>query len=363
MADLWAYIQQHLVSTTEIPSSSAVKNLLTLPKQRDVKLNTHHRSKGFIETSSRDIAAMIIQVTGDVVSVPCKRCRQGKGPFKGCVVASQATHDDTKARYPCCGNCLYGGSKLMCTLPHETRERTPRSNRDLVGDQSLAVAEPLPARRSTRQTPNFANGGRVMRGDAAREKKPVLRSSSHRDAPRPQRSAPSALISQGNLHNQNDLLEMEDWEVAPGRIRETAAAEPDSKSQPPPLPHLPFLRTPRNATRANHLPLFFSASAIAFSKPYLSATPQASVPVCEGASFRVDTVPAGHALPLEADVHKTRLCSVAAGKVRVRIGDEAEFVVGPHGMFKVKPGVRCVVRNGLYLEAVVHTVVLGGGYF
>ncbi|KAK4152330.1 hypothetical protein C8A00DRAFT_44588 [Chaetomidium leptoderma] len=118
---------------------------------------------------------------------------------------------------------------------------------------------------------------------------------------------------------------MEDWEIAPGRIRETAAAS--------------------------------SSETIAFSKPYLS-TAQA-VPVCDNdVAFRVDTVLSGNVLQLESDPHKTRLCSVAVGKVRVKIGDEAEFVVGPHGMFKVKAGVACSVRNGLYLDAVLHTVVL-----
>jgi hypothetical protein len=84
------------------------------------------------------------------------------------------------------------------------------------------------------------------------------------------------------------------------------------------------------------------------------------VPVCDDVAFRVDTVLAGQALQLDADANTTRLCSVAAGKVRVRIGEEPEFVVGPHGLFKVQAGVGCVVRNGLYLDAVVHTVVLGG---
>jgi hypothetical protein len=64
-------------------------------------------------------------------------------------------------------------------------------------------------------------------------------------------------------------------------------------------------------------------------------------------------------LRLEADASSTRLVSVAAGKVRVKLGEE-KFVVGPHGLIKVKPGVGCAVRNGVYLDAVVHTVVLGG---
>ncbi|KAH6856052.1 hypothetical protein B0I37DRAFT_395880 [Chaetomium sp. MPI-CAGE-AT-0009] len=327
--ELWTYIRQHLRTTTEIPPSSAVRNLLTLPRQRDVKFNTHRRGRDFVEVSSRDIASLIIQVTGDEVEDKCKRCHQGKGPFEGCVVPSQETHDDTKARYPCCGNCLYGGNKLLCTLLKGAQTRKSRSNGPSVRDRS-PVAGASPARRSpSEQAPILDNDAPVTRGAAARKQNPVAQSSSRTDAPRPQRSTPAALISQGKLQNPDNLLEMEDWEVAPGRIRETTAPEPDT---------------------------------IAFSKPYLSATSPTGVPVCEDVAFRVDTVLAGHSLALEADAHKTRLCSVAAGKVRVRIGDEAEFVVGPHGMFKVKPGVRCVVRNGLYLGAVVHTVVLGGGY-
>lgn len=97
---------------------------------------------------------------------------------------------------------------------------------------------------------------------------------------------------------------------------------------------------------------------IAYSRAYLS-TSQA-VPVCDDVAFRVDTIFPGSMLRLEADPGKTRLCSVAAGKVRVKIGNEVEFVVGPHGMFKVRPGAACTVRNGLYLDAVLHILVLQG---
>lgn len=108
------------------------------------------------------------------------------------------------------------------------------------------------------------------------------------------------------------------------------------------------------------------STAIAFSKPYLTprtttTDAQLAVPVCDGVAFRVDTIQPGAVLQLAAEPDQTRLCSVAAGKVRVRMGEEAEFLVGPHGLFKVKAGVAGEVRNGLYLAAVVHTVVLGGG--
>ncbi|KAK0715531.1 hypothetical protein B0H67DRAFT_242336 [Lasiosphaeris hirsuta] len=131
----------------------------------------------------------------------------------------------------------------------------------------------------------------------------------------------SSLISAGTIE-QAEILDMETWEVAPGRVRETVAGEPEN---------------------------------IAFSKAYVSTNQ--GVPVCDDVTFRVDTIHSGGVLALEADAASTRICSLASGKVRVAAGDEPEFVIGPHGMFKVKPGVACTVKNWMYMDAVLHVVV------
>lgn len=120
------------------------------------------------------------------------------------------------------------------------------------------------------------------------------------------------------------VLEMEDWEVAPGRIREM-----DPKSE-----------------------------SIAFSKSFLSSTH--AVEVCEDVAFRVDVIRSGQTFKIEGEENQIRLVSLASGKLRVKIGEEPEFVMGPHGMFKVKAGTRCTVRNRMYVEAIIHTTVLNG---
>lgn len=120
------------------------------------------------------------------------------------------------------------------------------------------------------------------------------------------------------------VLEMEDWEVAPGRIREM-----DPKSE-----------------------------SIAFSKSFLSSTH--AVEVCEDVAFRVDVIRSGQTFKIEGEENQIRLVSLASGKLRVKIGEEPEFVMGPHGMFKVKAGARCTVRNRMYVEAIIHTTVLNG---
>ncbi|KAL2193456.1 hypothetical protein P885DRAFT_45425 [Corynascus similis CBS 632.67] len=318
VAHLWAYIQPQLVSTTEMPSNVTVKHLLTLPKQRDVQYNTHRRRKPFIENSSQDIAAMVIQVIGDEASAMCKRCRLGKGPFKGCVVVPKTANEEARQRYPCCSNCLFGGKMLYCTLTRSTRKRG-----------SLATSEgfstpgvPAPFKRVTEAS--------VLPAPRITQSVVTDRSSTTPAVSSPASpSVSSTLTSQSTFQNSSNTPELEDWEIAPGRIRGTSTAE---------------------------------SQAIAFSKPYLSTsgTQRGAVPVCDDVAFRVDTVQPSHELRLEAEADKTRLCSVAAGKVRVTIGAEPEFAVSPHGLFKIPPGAACTVRNGLCFDAVVHTVVLGG---
>lgn len=59
-------------------------------------------------------------------------------------------------------------------------------------------------------------------------------------------------------------------------------------------------------------------------------------------------------------MNKSRLCSVATGKVKVKTGDEPEFTIGSHGMFRVKAGTSCVVQNWMYVDAILHVTVLTG---
>lgn len=54
---------------------------------------------------------------------------------------------------------------------------------------------------------------------------------------------------------------------------------------------------------------------------------------------------------------KLRTCSVAAGKVRVTMGEKT-FQLGPNGMFVVRPGQACKVENRLYVDSVIHCTTI-----
>lgn len=72
--------------------------------------------------------------------------------------------------------------------------------------------------------------------------------------------------------------------------------------------------------------------------------------------FEVKTIRSGNSLQLEADSTKARYCSLASGKLRIRIDEQPEFTIGPHGMFKIKPGLKACVQNRLYIDSVLHIV-------
>ncbi|KAK4144546.1 uncharacterized protein C8A04DRAFT_11366 [Dichotomopilus funicola] len=220
-AELWAYVKEHVASTTEIPGNSVVKHLLKLPKQRDVPYNTHHRAKRFEESQPRDVAAMLIQITGDEAE-PGETCKR-------CLMANAARRGRRE------GRSIGGTSPAVFTLPI------------------------------------------------------IL----------PWRSLPATSI------------------ILPSRSN---------------LKH---------------------ETAIAYSKLFLSATSSSAIPVDDGIAFRVNTIVKGQALALDAELDTTRLCAVASGKVKAKIGEEPEFAVGPHGLFKVKAGTNCTARNEWELDAVV----------
>ncbi len=74
----------------------------------------------------------------------------------------------------------------------------------------------------------------------------------------------------------------------------------------------------------------------------------------------MDTIRSGTTFRIEPDPIKLRVCSIATGKLIVRVDDEPEFTIGPHGIFKVEHGVACTITNRLYVDGILHTSVLPG---
>ncbi|KAK2070538.1 hypothetical protein P8C59_005023 [Phyllachora maydis] len=232
---LWDYVQPYLIRHKRtVPTTDFVKELLEMPRVREVELNLRSTSRPiFIDNQPAAVAAILIQLTGEFPEKTCTCCTSAPaGPFATCIVIDRNANEQARASVSVTGN-----------------------------------------------------------------------------------PAPS------------EAIEMEDWEVAPGHVHETVGQD---------------------------------AERIAFSKAFFTAGRKAVI--AQDVTFRVETIRAGSVLRFEAEAGNSRLCSVAAGKLRVRVGEEPEFVIGPQGAFKIKPGLAGSATNRLYVDAVLHVTTVPDAY-
>lgn len=94
---------------------------------------------------------------------------------------------------------------------------------------------------------------------------------------------------------------------------------------------------------------------IAFSNSYLRS--REPVDISDGVRFNLIVLGAGSSNHWRAQNGRLRTCSVASGKITVKISGK-EFLLGQHGMFVVHPGQQCTVENRLYVDAIIHCTTI-----
>lgn len=75
-------------------------------------------------------------------------------------------------------------------------------------------------------------------------------------------------------------------------------------------------------------------------------------------TFAVYALPLDGSLDLGADPLGLRVCSLTAGKLLVEVEGNAPFLIGPHGVFKLAPGVSAEVSNASEVDAVLHVATV-----
>jgi hypothetical protein len=252
-------------------------HLLTLPRRRGVQFSGVRK---FTDTAWREVAAMIVHIAGDEVSRMCRRCRENRGVFRGCFVLPESASPEVKTRYPCCANCLYQGGYTKTECSAVNQDRLLYQNKDVLpvnggipqveeveaDGPEPAILEPADIGHHKSLSPRMTWGRTRVN---TRPSLPYIRSSVQ--------TAPSSLISQGNFQAPDGLLEMEDWEVAPGRIREASAAGPESKSRFL-ISSLFFVKGLRLTVRPQQLPSRNRSSRRAQPSGSATMLPSASTP-------------------------------------------------------------------------------------
>ncbi|KAI5927521.1 hypothetical protein F4810DRAFT_648170 [Camillea tinctor] len=337
--ELWNFIHPLLKHTPKfpIPVFAHIPDVLTLPRVRDIEYNPLAPFP-YQERKLQDITAMIVQATGVEPPQTCSRCKSGKGIFKGCYVVSPDAPLLARQGIKSCANCYYKLQYGQCDLRKwhnktyaELRAPQPRVT-ELEAPSNPTKRELRHERRSerivlkeSRTAASFDPGEDVAYpGPEKRKEKHHLRS---RDSTRQREvvlGENSTSHAVGTALDPAKMLELETWEVAPGRIRNEESRIIDN---------------------------------IAFSNSYLSQNQ--AVRISRDISFQVITIKPGTAHSFDPTMTKLRLCSVASGKVKVKVAGQ-EFDMGPNGMFKVSPGVTATAMNMLYIDVTIHVSVMPG---
>ncbi|KAI1465600.1 uncharacterized protein F4812DRAFT_103859 [Daldinia caldariorum] len=300
---LWKYVQGHLINTplSPIPQSNDVRMLLKyMVHIRDVVWNTKIQTK-FREADAKYISAIILQVAGQKAQAPCDKCMEGKGPFQGCFVLPPNAPWSLRQLITGCANCHYKNKHSQCSLSISSRK----------ANLELEQSEKLP------------EGSSHKKKKAIQPRGPSLSGSSHEQnlISNPPNGINMTSTSTANLAQ---MLGLEAWEIAPGRISDEQSDSVDN---------------------------------FAFSNSYMAQNQ--AVRIGHGVSFQVITIKPGTVHYWSASANKIRICSVASGKLQISIHGQ-EFSIGPNGMVRIRPGVECTAVNKLYMDATVHVTTLPG---
>ena len=146
-SELWKYLQPHLIKHKgpAPPETGWVRQLLPLPRVRDLDWNEAWLvDHPFLDSKPRDVSALIIQVTGELAPQPCEKCRNGRGPFKSCIMMSSKAHSGPLHNVVSCANCFYHFGQTYCTNKELGRQRADNILRNrirAIGSQDNSFRE------------------------------------------------------------------------------------------------------------------------------------------------------------------------------------------------------------------------------
>lgn len=256
-----------------------VVRLLTLPLLQNVQWRQTWMTRR-LDNDCSQIYAILMHVLGvernaESGEKPCSACKRSSGPFEGCWVLPRSAAWESHRHTMCCANCLFIHRRNACSLKHSWERRcdTLPGEKNFPGTPPPVVewaksaanagtsgqskkrrlsssdvnGEPLAHRRRFEQTlgaedeESAAIARKLVTLTLPLSKKPTPPAKcSTRSGTSPQQpvehsssfpsTSSSALVMAGQATG-DELLEMEDWEIAPGRIREDGADKLNSKSQ------------------------------------------------------------------------------------------------------------------------------------
>ncbi|KAK0742798.1 hypothetical protein B0T18DRAFT_170317 [Schizothecium vesticola] len=357
----WSFLCAELDKEYPLILTGCTEVLLQLPPARSLDLRRPLKK----DLDPRQLDATLIQLVGEEFpKAPCTQCRKGTGPFYSCVRApvpiAEQLHPHLKSRKLACANCLFTKLAHSCSvkysgvrynsgawsLPGAKLAAAPKSSDPRPPSFSHQLNEEIPETSSSEEdyseTRNLLKRRRSARAHhVAEEPDPKRRvvtmrvqpdklgvtTSAPASAPRPrvpaQAPVSGAVIIGVNPATTQDVLDMEDWEMEEGQI---PAADASTSGQ----------------NLATHISI------------------GQTVQLFTDVSLSTQVISSSGAFSFTPDGNKTRVCVIIGGKLKVQVGDEKEFVIGQRGMFRISPGVKCLVLNTTYIDAMLQVTTMTG---
>lgn len=148
---IWDYIRPYLSVHKAVPEINWARHIIHLPRVRDIKWNKErNKEHPYRDSHARDIAALVVQVTGVESPTPCDHCVQERGPFIGCILISPEAPDEAKGAVLSCANCEYFLGSCE-TLANDMRRLLPlwsihvQSLQSCDSKQEAAISPPREA--------------------------------------------------------------------------------------------------------------------------------------------------------------------------------------------------------------------------
>ncbi|RYP23579.1 hypothetical protein DL765_001093 [Monosporascus sp. GIB2] len=323
---LWRYIKANVPEITirNMPQKGdshylpALPVLMGLPQVREIAWNKKFRGKRFNDKYAEHLVALAVYLTGKRAEPGCKNCH---GPFEGCIIPS----DDAwrQIAQKACANHIYNWKKRHCSLnPNYAPYNGKRDDSATVKLDDKPKSEVVELFSTEDQ--HSDNDHEIVSKHCRRAGEVERRSQSTPFVPVPSAHNPSPALSMAGSEGLASGRVLEDWEIAPGRIRAASGIN------------------------------------IAFSSSFLRHNLEPPI-VHRGSScslgLNITTVRSAASHYWKPDTQATRLCTVTVGTVLVELEDK-KFPSGPNAAFLIPVGSACKIQNRWADDATIHIVAI-----
>ncbi|EHK25927.1 uncharacterized protein TRIVIDRAFT_112183, partial [Trichoderma virens Gv29-8] len=325
MTDVLRYLHRSLSPSQQVPTRI---DIIALSKYKQVRNLPgvwweHHHDKTL---DPLQYACILAYLVGEAEEMnPCRRWKGLSRLSDPCVGLPRDLPAEARAAFSKSATCIACQYQFCCyRLKNECEWANNDGKQDLNGTTEGAVSQQN--HQSVEESDKVVvlededvDGGASTRrsnGLSTSTKQPEqysVQSSEKKSPPLSTTALTTSIAGQKPSSAEvAEMEEMEDWEIAPGTMK-------DEK------------------TNMN----------VGFSNAYMSN--QHPITISPGLSFNVLIIKPGHTHHWPIEATKVRTCSVASGKISVKMGNDQAFKLGPNGLVVIRSGQSCMRGTAMAL--------------